>query len=195
MSAAGRGRLLAVCGFLLGGAVGIVSSTQTWLTVLRQDGGEPILVAGADALALLAPLSLAVLALGAALTIVGRALRYVFGALGLAASVLLLWWTADLLLRMPTAAVAPAVTEATGLAGEDAVRAVVAEIVPTAWPWLALVGWAVLCAASVLTLATARRWRSGGRRFRTDHVGDADAGPVDAIDSWDDLSRGTDPTR
>lgn len=191
-----RGRSTAVVAFLLAGAVGIISSTQTWLSVVRADAGEPILVPGADALALLAPLSLAVLALGAALALVGRILRYVFGTLALLAGALLTWWTAEIVFTSPVAAVAATVTETTGLAGGTAVSDVIASITPTFWPALALVGWVLLIVASVFTLLTANRWKSGGRRFRTDAAGHSEAeGPVDAIDSWDDLSRGTDPTR
>ena len=43
MTLARRGRSIAVSGFLLAGAVGIISSTQTWLTVERADAGEAIL--------------------------------------------------------------------------------------------------------------------------------------------------------
>jgi hypothetical protein len=44
-------------------------------------------------------------------------------------------------------------------------------------------------------LATAHRWRSGGRRYQRER-GHADSGsrPHDAIDAWDDLSHGDDPT-
>ena len=77
-----RARLLAVTVVLAVGALGIISSTQTWLAVtLRQGPDSALLVPGAAALPVLAPLSLAVLALGAALSIVGLVLRYVFGAL------------------------------------------------------------------------------------------------------------------
>jgi hypothetical protein len=191
-----RGRSTAVVAFLLAGAVGIISSTQTWLSVVRADAGESILVPGADALALLAPLSLAVLALGAALALVGRALRYVFAVLALLGGALLAWWSAEIVFTAPVSAVAATVTETTGLAGGTAVTDLIGSITPTFWPVLALIGWVLLILASVFTLVTANRWKSGGKRFRTDVVahGETD-GPVDAIDSWDDLSRGTDPTR
>lgn len=196
MSFLRRGRSTAVIAFLLAGAVGIISSTQTWLTVTRADAGEPILVPGADALALLAPLSLAVLALGAALAIVGRALRYVFATLALLGGALLAWWTAEIVFTAPVSAVTATVTETTGLAGGSAVTDVIGSITVSFWPVLALIGWVVLIVASVFTLLTANRWKTGGKRYRTDAAthGEAD-GPVDAIDSWDDLSRGTDPTR
>ncbi|EYT59207.1 Trp biosynthesis-associated membrane protein [Microbacterium sp. UCD-TDU] len=195
MTFAQRGRSLSVSGFLLAGAIGIISSTQTWLTVERADAGEAILVPGASALVLLAPLSLAVLALGAALSISGKVVRLVFGVLAGATALFLGWSTLQLLLAEPFDAVAATVTEVTGLAGGDAVREVVVSIVPSAWPFIALVGWALLLLAAVVVLMTWRGWKVGGRRYRTDHVEVAHDGPVDAVDSWDELSRGTDPTR
>ncbi|MGW9156082.1 Trp biosynthesis-associated membrane protein [Microbacterium sp. NPDC055665] len=195
MTFAQRGRSLSVSGFLLAGAIGIISSTQTWLTVERADAGEAILVPGASALVLLAPLSLAVLALGAALAISGKVVRLIFGVLAAATALFLGWSTVQLLLTEPFDAVAATVTEVTGLAGGGAVHEVVTSIVPSAWPYIALVGWVILLAASVVVLTTWRGWKAGGRRYRTDHVEAAHDGPVDAVDSWDELSRGTDPTR
>lgn len=190
-----RARSTAVLGFLLAGGIGIVASTQTWLTVTRADGGEGLAVAGADALPLLAPLSLAVLALGAALSIVGPVLRFVLATLAMAASALLIVMTVPLAVSPPLSAVAPAVTEATGLAGDQALRDIVAQVTPSAWPWISLIAWGLLLAASVFAIATARHWTTGGRRYRSD--ADAHphtAGPLDPIDSWDELSHGTDPT-
>jgi len=195
MTIAKRGRSLSVSGFLLAGAIGIISSTQTWLTVERADAGEAILVPGASALVLLAPLSLAVLALGAALSIAGKAVRLVFAVLAAATALFLGWSTLQLLIAEPLGAVAATVTEVTGLAGSDATHDVVAQIVPSAWPYIALVGWAILLVASVIVFATWRGWKAGGRRYRTDGGDVPHEGPVDAVDSWDELSRGTDPTR
>lgn len=196
MNVARRGRSLSAIGLLLAGGIGIISSTQTWLTVTRADAAEPILVPGADAMALLAPLSLAVLAIGAALTLVGLVLRYVFAALALIGGGLLTWWTAEILFTTPVSAVAPTVTETTGLAGTATVTQMIAVIEPSAWPVMALVGWVILVITAIFALLTARRWKRGGRRFQRDTTThDEHDGPVDAIDSWDDLSRGSDPTR
>lgn len=189
-----RFRLYAVLGILLAGAVGIVSSTQTWLVVALREGGDALTIAGADAVPVLAPLSLAALALGLALPIVGLVLRYVFGVLAVAIAATLAVVTGQLLFALPVSAFAGAVTEATGIAGTDAVAALVAGTAPSAWPWVALAGWIVMLAAGALVLATARRWQTGGRRFRTAASSDSGAS-LDAIDSWDELSRGTDPTR
>ncbi|MBS1699867.1 MAG: Trp biosynthesis-associated membrane protein [Actinobacteria bacterium] len=178
---------------LIAGGLGILSSTQTWLTVARADGGEPLEVAGNAAVPVLAPLSLTALALCAALALVGPVMRRVFAGIAVVVGVLLLVLTARILLQHPLDAVAPALTKATGLAGEAALRALVDGITVTAWPWLALIGWVLLVLGGALALLTAGRWRSGGRRYRTAPA--AHEGPVDAVESWDDLSRGTDPTR
>lgn len=191
-----RARLISVLGILIAGAVGVIASTQTWLDVALAAGGAPLHVAGASAIPVLAPLCLAVLALGAALTIVGPVLRYVFGALSVSAAVALLLLSAPMAFDPPVGAVASEVTTATGIAG-DAVAGLVATITPTPWPAISLGLWAVLLASGALTLATAHAWRRGGRRYAAEQPAARSdpAAPLDAIDSWDDLSRGDDPTR
>ncbi|WP_268748232.1 Trp biosynthesis-associated membrane protein [Microbacterium sp. CH12i] len=102
----------------------------------------------------------------------------------------------QILVTVPVSAVAPVVTETTGLAGSTAVNDVIGTITPTFWPVLALIGWVLLLIAAVFALVSANRWKTGGKRYRTENAAHVSAdGPVDAIDSWDDLSRGTDPTQ
>jgi uncharacterized membrane protein (TIGR02234 family) len=190
-----RARLVAVVLMVLAGAIGVISSTQTWLTVALDDGaGHELPVPGADAIPVLAPLSLAVLALGAALSIVGRVMRWIFGALTVLIAGWLLALTAQVAFGTPVSAVSSTVTTATGITGLDSVAALVAGIFPTPWPFIALALWAVLLVAGVFTLATAGRWRGSGRRYRTEDAAPPAMRPRDAIDSWDDLSRGADPT-
>lgn len=193
-----RARLLAVVGIVLAGAIGIISSTQTWLSVALDDGAHDVLtVAGADAVPVLAPLSLATLALGLAIAIVGRVLRYVFGALSLAIAAMLLVATSQVVFAPTAQHVASTVTEATGITGSTSVASLVSSITPTAWPAIALVAWVLLAAAGVFALATAHTWRGSGRRYRTEAASPANTSssrPHDAIDDWDDLSRGDDPT-
>lgn len=193
-----RARLTAVVALVVCGAIAVISSTQTWLTVVLDDGAADALdVPGASAIPVLAPLGLAVLALGGALSIVGVVLRYVFGALSVVIAIILGWLTAQIVFAHPVGAVASTVTEATGITGAAAVAGLVASITPTPWPALTLATTAVLAAAGVFTLATAHRWRGSGRRYRTDEdrtTASANSRPHDAIDSWDDLSRGEDPT-
>ncbi len=199
-----RARLMSVVVIVACGALGVISSTQTWLTVVLDDGAHHALeVPGASAVPVLAPLSLAVLALGAALSIVGLALRYVFGALAVLIGGLLAWLTAAVVFQHPVSAVASVVTEATGIAGESSVAKLVASITATAWPAVTLAVWAVLVVAGVFVLATGHAWARTGRRYRTVDAPrtstPAGSRPHDAagsrsIDDWDDLSRGEDPT-
>jgi hypothetical protein len=213
-----RARLLSVVATLTAGALGVVSSTQTWLTVALADTSDELLVPGAAAIPVLAPLSLAVLALGLALSIVGRVLRYAFAALSLAIALVLGLLTWRVLVDTPTSAFSSTVTQATGITGEDAVSQLVSRVTTTPWPVVTLVGWVVLLAASALVLTTAHAWRSAGRRYdaaagttagRAASSGPSaggDAAPRAAasrpadhaesrrVDDWDELSRGEDPT-
>lgn len=138
------------------------------------------------------------LALGAALSIAAPIVRLVFAVLAGAAAVLLGWSSLQLFIARPVSAVSSTVTDKTGLAGGDALTDVIGAVTPTAWPALALAGWVLLLATAVLVLLTWRGWKAGGRRYRTDAdiaTGERGDGAVDAVESWDDLSRGTDPTR
>jgi len=190
-----RARLIAVLAALVAGAIGIISSTQTWIDVILTAGSAPdIAVAGNDAVPVLAPLSLAALALGLALSIVWRILRYVFGALALAGAVWLFILTLQVVTGPPVAAVAAPITKATGIAGSAAIAALIDHAVVSGWAWGALFGWVLLAVSGAFTLATAHRWRTGGRRYETSTAVVAATGPLDAVDSWDSLSRGDDPT-
>jgi hypothetical protein len=193
----GRARLTAVLLVLLCGALLVISSTQTWLIVsLTGSATHALEVSGAAAVPVLAPLGLAALALGAALSIVGRILRYVFGALSLAIGVALAALSGQVAFAHPVSAVARTVTDATGITGNAAVAQLIASTASTPWPGVALAVSVVLALAGVFVLVTARGWRSAGRRYRTAPTASASAtGPLDAVDSWDDLSRGDDPTR
>ncbi|MCR2762027.1 Trp biosynthesis-associated membrane protein [Microbacterium sp. zg.B48] len=194
-----RARLLAVLTTLAVGAMGVISSTQTWLVATLDDGAQHTLaVAGAAAVPVLTPLSLAVLALGAALSIVGVVLRYVFGALTVAIAALLGWLSAQIAIHNPIAAVASTVTTATGITGEDAVAELVSSVTATPWPAVTLAGSIVLLAAGLFTLVSARFWGRSGHKYDADAGSSAAADPAsrpfDAVDSWDDISRGADPT-
>lgn len=193
----GRARLVCVVVILLSGALGLISSTQTWFDVVLVTGGDALAVPGAEAIPVLAPLCLAVLALGAALTIVGLVLRYILGALTVLAGAALLWLTVPVAAGAPVSAVAPAVTTATGIAGLESISELIASISATPWPGVTVACAAALLLTGVVILATAHRWRRTGRRFASDapHAASPSDEPLDAVDSWDDLSRGDDPTR
>lgn len=190
-----RGRLLAVLAIVFGGALAIISSTQTWMDVaLRAGATDPVPVPGAAAVTLLAPLSLAALALGLALTVVGRVLRYAFGAIAVFIAVALCVQALRVGFTLPIDAIAGTVTTTTGLTGNGAVASLVVSITPTVWPYLTGIAGAIIGLGGVLTLATGHAWASGGRRYQTADGAAPASRPHDAIDSWDDLSRGDDPT-
>mgnify|MGYP003645240260 CR=1 FL=1 len=225
-----RARFITVLLLLAAGSLLLIASTQTWfVVVLRESPDTPLEVSGSAAMPVLAPLALAALALAAATSIAGRFMSYVSAILAIllgVALVVLLWSpsTGD-----TASAIAPTVTEATGIAGTDAVAALVRRVETTPWPVIALVLSAALLLIGLFAVATAHTWRRTGRRYRTDSTARSagaatrSAGgatrtagattqaddptapgtgapstpgePLDAIDSWDDLSHGSDPTR
>lgn len=211
-----RARFITVLLLLAAGSLLLIASTQTWfVVVLRESPDTPLEVSGSAAMPVLAPLALAALALAAATSIAGRFMSYASAILAVllgVALVVLLWApsTGD-----TANAIAPTVTEATGIAGADAVAALVRRVETTPWPVIALVLSVALLLIGLFAVATAHTWRRTGRRYRTDsptrspgaamQVSDPTASgagspstpaePLDAIDSWDDLSHGSDPTR
>ncbi|BDZ66497.1 Trp biosynthesis-associated membrane protein [Agromyces mangrovi Wang et al. 2018] len=186
-----RLKLTLVLAVLGASGLGLVAWTQTWFTITL-DTGDAHAVPGEVADAALAALALAGLALGAALAIAGRVARLVLGVLAvvLGACVVLSAWLA---LVDPAAAAAPVVTEATGIAGDSA-AALVTSVAGTAWPWLGAASGVVLAAAGIAVLATSSRWPESSRRYRAVQVERADGGSAGAVDEWDELSRGEDPT-
>jgi hypothetical protein len=205
---AARMKLPAIVATVIGSGLALLSWSQTWFELQLTDAsaqgsGEAIAVSGTTASPALAALGLAGLALVAALAIAGPAIRIVLGVLEvvLGGCVLLAAW---LSLGDPVGAVSPAVTDATGVSGSGPTAELVASAAPTAWPVAAIIGGVLLVAAGVLVLATGTRWPASSRRYRAARLADAEE-PVSnaargraasdrAIDDWDELSRGDDPT-
>ncbi|MGO1840055.1 MAG: Trp biosynthesis-associated membrane protein [Candidatus Microbacterium stercoravium] len=192
--AARRGRVLSVVVILLGSALVLISSTQTWATTDVQ--GTLIEAKGADALSLLQPLALAALALSLALALAGRIVRMALAAIAVVLGASLVWLTAGAAFGDPVASVESAVTEHTGIAGAEGVSSVVADVALTPWPSIALAFGILVALGGLLAVSTGPMWRRAGHRYdKADPTSRAAAsGPLDAVDSWDDLSRGDDPT-
>lgn len=186
-----RGRFLSVVLLLAGGGMLLLGSTQPWLHAHLS--GAELPVSGADAIPVLQPLALAVLALALVLSLVGRVLRHILAALALLAGGVLIAMTAPVTFAPPLSAVESVVTEHSGLIGLEAVAELVTAITATAWPALSLAAAALVAVTGLFALLTAHRWKHGTRRYDSTRTVRSD-GPVDAIDSWDDLSRGDDPT-
>jgi hypothetical protein len=177
-------------------------------------------IAGSTAAPALTALALAGLALAGALTIAGPVIRLVLGVLQvvLGGCVML---AAYLAVSDPAGASSAAVTAATGIAGEQSILDGIESTTLTAWPFVALGAGAVMALAGIAILATSRSWPQSASRYqavRMEPVGmepgvtnsgattDGQA-PIHAsrsraatdatgrsVDSWDDLSRGSDPT-
>jgi len=202
-----RMKLPVIVATVVGSALALLSWSQTWFELrltdsAAQGGGEAIAVAGSVASPALAALALAGLALVAALAIAGPVIRIVLGILELVIGGCLLLAT-FLTLGSPIAAVAPAVTDATGVTGAGPTAELVASATATGWPVAAIVGGALLILAGLVVLVTGTRWPSSSRRYRGTRLADDEARPAEAggraasdraIDDWDELSRGDDPT-
>ncbi len=191
---------------IIGAGLALLSWSRTWYELRLTDaaaGGEAIAVPGSVASPALAALGLAGLALVAALAIAGPGIRIVLGVLEiiLGGCVLL---AAGISLGDPIGAVAPAVTDATGVTGAGPTAELVASATATAWPVAAIAGGVLLVLAGIAVLVTGTRWPASSRRYRGARLADADeprsagdrerAASDRAIDDWDELSRGDDPT-
>lgn len=186
-----RGRAVSVLLVLLGGAVLLIGSTQTWLTAELEE--TTLAVPGAAASPVLQPLALAALAPALVLALAGTVLRYILGVLAALLGFVLVVTISPIAFAPPVSSVASTVTEHTGLAGLEAVDALVVTITATPWPLISLVAAALVVLGGTSTVSTARHWKRSGRRYETTAAAPSD-GPLDAIDSWDDLSHGQDPT-
>ncbi|MCG2624078.1 Trp biosynthesis-associated membrane protein [Arthrobacter sp. I2-34] len=176
------------------------TTTQTWLHVQLPQGGvqtPDLSVAGSDAATAVTALALVGVAAALAASIAGRVARVVTALLlGLAGAGIA--WTCLRILAEPAAAASGAIGKATGMIGGAA------SITLTPWPALAAVAGVLMVLCAVWIVAAGRRWpatRKYGAAAKARAQGrQADgspadrSGPVDEIDSWDQLSRGNDPT-
>jgi hypothetical protein len=178
----------------------LIAGNLTWFGVVT--GTADLAVQGQTAVPPLSGLALASVALAGALSLAPFALRLVLGVLqivlGALSTVAVIGAMTD-----PAGAAAPLVTEATGIDGDESVRAVIDSVVATPWPALALGASLLSALLGAVILVTARRWPRPGRRYATtpadapDGASEAAAEPTAAAtaeDEWDALSRGDDPT-
>lgn len=203
--------------FVLAAALGTISATQTWYTFhLTAATGhpEPIAVPGSNAAPALTALALTGIALAGALALAGRFARIVLGVLGLVLGGCVLAEAIGVM-SSPAAAGIGAITKATGVAGDAAVEHLVDSVATTGWPAAAVVSGALFLIAGAATLITGRAWPGSSRKYQATRFApvatDADpeyAAPAGrtrtapeepsardiAIDDWDELTRGDDPT-
>ncbi|TQL47992.1 putative membrane protein (TIGR02234 family) [Homoserinimonas aerilata] len=183
-----------IAGVLFAG-LGLMAWTMPWFLVTlggSESHRDVIEVTGETAAPAVAALSLSALALVAALAIAGPFFRIVLAVLeALIGACLIL--SGVLALAAPAAAVAPLITDATGIDGAESLAAVTTAIETTPWPAVAVIAGGLMVALGVVVLATATRWPVSGRKYQATRFESADA-PRGAVSDWDSLSDGEDPT-
>ncbi|WP_104132823.1 Trp biosynthesis-associated membrane protein [Cryobacterium sp. M91] len=209
-----RLKLVFILSVLAASSLAMLAWTQVWVQaeVGLPDAGTQVLeIDGAIAAPALTALALSGFALAAALTIAGRLIRIVLGALEvlLGFSVFL---AAFLAVRDPADASAAAVTAATGIAGHESIQLSVLGTVITPWPFVAMGAAIVMVGVGVAIIVTSGRWPGPTRKYqavRFEQVASphgaqplatptepaaSDSAASDSVGDWDDLSRGDDPT-
>ncbi|MET0843610.1 MAG: Trp biosynthesis-associated membrane protein [Mycetocola sp.] len=192
-----RSKYLLILASLALSGLALIAWTQTWLVVELAPGSPTttVTVDGVVAAPALAALALAGLALAAALAIAGLLFRIILGVLNIVLGGCIAL-SAVLVLTGPVAASEAAVTNATGIAGSKSIADLVTATSLTPWPFIALATGVLLALVGAGILVTARRWPSSSRKYSAVRMESADSDAMpDSVDSWDDLTRGDDPTR
>jgi hypothetical protein len=174
-------------GIALSGLV-LLGWTQEWFTLALSEGAS-LSIAGDVAAPALAVLALTCLILNGALSIAGPVFRVVLGVLEavLGATVVL---SGVIAIANPVGASEASVSGATGVSGADA-GSLVAAVAVTAWPWASTIAGAILVVIGIGVVATVKRWPDAGRKYSAVRMEPTDR---TAVDDWDALSEGQDPT-
>jgi uncharacterized membrane protein (TIGR02234 family) len=178
-------------------AATLLSWTQQWF-VITLDDGQTVSVGGDIAAQGLSALALAGLALIGALSIAGRVFRVILGILQALIGATI-GFSAFLALSDPVAVSAAAISTLTGVAGTLSITALVTAISPSVWGWCALVAGVSTIGHGLVICLTAHLWPDSSSKYQstTRHQPRVEK-PVgtttDAIDDWDALSKGDDPT-
>jgi hypothetical protein len=180
---------LLLSGLLLSGVV-FAGWTQQWFAVTLVDG-PTLSVAGDVAAPALSTLALTCLVLIGALSIAGPFFRVVLGVLQVALGATMVL-SGVLALADPVKASSASVTDATGIAGSAPVAELVASVAVSAWPWVSTIAAALIALTGVAIVVTGRKWPGSGRKYSAVKL--EPSGERTAVDDWDALSGGTDPT-
>ena len=173
------------------GALALLAWTQDWYSVTLTTGDE-VVVPGEAAAGGLAALGLSVLALVGALSIAGPVFRVILGILaGLIGGLVI---TSGVIAVVdPVSAASSAISDATGIAGSDSLRELVASTSATVWPAVTIAVGVLIVILGIGVVVTSRSWGGSPRRFQAVRLENAD-GEETPADVWDALSEGRDPT-
>ncbi|KQO64744.1 Trp biosynthesis-associated membrane protein [Curtobacterium sp. Leaf261] len=191
-----RRPLVVVIGILVTGVV-LLAWTQTWFTAhldATSATATTVTADGSVAATSYSALAIASLAVLLAMTIAGRVVRIVLGAvevlLGIGVVV-----TGVSALADPVRAASGSIGDVTGVSDLTAIRGVVTRIDTTVWPIVGIAGGVLVALLGVVVLVVQRSWPGPSRKYgaTTSRTRPADQ-PRDAVVDWDDLSAGVDPT-
>ncbi len=204
-------RLAVVLLVLAGAGLVLASAGRSWVgaAVTGVPGLPTVSASGQDAAPGLSAAALVAAAGAAALAVAGRVVRMVVATLLVlaGAALLALVWS---VVADPAAALAPTLVAATGQTG--AAPGSAARL--TGWFWPAAAGGVLVAGGGIIGVLRGRSWALGGRRYQAGAGAAAPAGGAappgggsgapaggggaaardSALDAWDALSRGDDPT-
>lgn len=186
-------RSITVLIVLLGGVLALIGATQTWVTATGFGAThiDSVQVSGQEASPVITAMALVTIAAGAALSIARTVGRWVIGIVVILAAITLGGVTITIMTN-PLDAVALKIAETTGT------NEPVAQLELSVLPWLTLVGAVIALAGGIIALVVGRRWPIG--KTKKYDIGQqqshraAQDNELDEIDTWDELSRGEDPT-
>lgn len=190
----GFSRSMTVLILLLGGVLALIGATQIWVTATGFEAAhiDSVQLSGQESSPVITAMALVTIAAGAALSIARKIGRWIIGIVAIFAAVTMGWATIGVLMN-PLDAVALKIAETTGTTGlSDAA----AQLDVSVLPWLTIFGAVVTIIGGLIALVVGRRWPVGKTKKydvgEQAHVGRN--GQLDEIDTWDELSRGEDPT-
>lgn len=190
----GLNRSMTVLVLLLGGTLALIGSTQTWVTATGFEATHitNVELSGQEASPVITAMSLVIIAAGAALSIAQNIGRWIIGCVAILGSLAIGFTTINVIFS-PFNAVAQKISETTGTSGTTDIAG---DIEVSFLPWLTVVGAVVVLASGIIALTYGSRWPLGktkkydmSQQTQVDHDGQ-----LDEIDTWDELSRGEDPT-
>jgi uncharacterized membrane protein (TIGR02234 family) len=177
---------------VLAAALVFASTTQTWVTVTMDGAPEPVLATAATAAPALSALALAQLALVGALALVGRIARVVLGVVQLLIGGVICYLGGGVLAD-PLGSSTTAIAKATAISGSQSIAELATDVQLSVWPTAALAGGIAVAVIAVLVLVTGRTWPGSSRKYDTATPGSPERQRT-AVDDWDALTAGDDPT-
>lgn len=193
-TAKGLSRSMTVLVLLLGGALALIGSTQTWVSATGFEAAHvaSVELSGQEASPVITAMSLVTIAAGAALSIARKVGRWIIGIVAVLGALAIGWTTVHVLIN-PLEAAAPKIAETTGTTN---MADIAGNVEVSLLPWLTLLGAIIALFGGIIALTFGSRWPVG--KTKKYDVGDqkqpGHEGDLDEIDTWDELSRGEDPT-